>query len=250
MSSVLKTALFAGALAALAAPAFSQSAAPAATPAPTVQERKENQQDRIANGVQSGQLTAGETKNLETKEAGLNKEEHTMRKEDDGHLTASDRASLQKQQSQLSKNIYADKHNAAAQKTKPKTEVGQRQRNQQERIAQGVKSGQLTPRETAHLEGREAAIHHEVKNDPLCAGPVRPAGGAAGSAEALGPDVLRTQPRFPTGAQRAASGARGAAVHCRRVSLGGGSPMPIPCQMEAACGCEWVRRLFLDSSLQ
>jgi RNA-directed DNA polymerase len=33
----------------------------------------------------------------------------------------------------------------------------------------------------------------------LCAGPVRPAGGVAGSAEALGPDVLRTQPRFPTG---------------------------------------------------
>src|ERR1700737_3453285 len=48
------------------------------------------------------------------------------------------------------------------------------------------------------------------------------AGGVAGSAEALGPDVLRTQPRFSTGAQRAASGARGAAVHRRRVPLGGG----------------------------
>jgi hypothetical protein len=35
---------------------------------------------------------------------------------------------------------------------------------------------------------------------PLRVGPVCPAGGVAGSAEALGPDVLRTQPRFPTGA--------------------------------------------------
>ena len=44
------------------------------TPAPTVAERKENQQDRIAQGVKSGQLTAGETANLETKEAAINGE--------------------------------------------------------------------------------------------------------------------------------------------------------------------------------
>ena len=37
-----------------------------------------------------------------------------------------------------------------------------------------------------------------------------------------GPDVLRTQPRFPTGAQCEASGARGAAVYRRRIPLGGG----------------------------
>src|SRR5258708_39529746 len=35
------------------------AAAPAEKPKPTVAQRKENQQDRIANGVQSGQLTAG-----------------------------------------------------------------------------------------------------------------------------------------------------------------------------------------------
>ena len=149
----------------LATPAFSQSAAPQSTPAPVIQERKENQPDRIANGVQSGQLTAGETRNLEKKEARLNKEESNMRKADNGHLTAADRAKLNRQQNRLSRNIYRDKHNAAIQNTHPKTEVGQRQRNQQERIAQGVKSGQLTPKETAHLEGREAAINHEVKND-------------------------------------------------------------------------------------
>lgn len=167
MNSVLKTALFAGALATLAVPAFSQTAtsAPAATPAPTIQERKENQQDRIANGVQDGQLTAGETKNLESKEAGINQEERTMRKEDDSHLTTADRTALNQQQNKLSSNIYADKHNAAVQNTNPKTEVGERQRNQQERIAQGVKSGQLTAGETAHLEGRESAINKEVHND-------------------------------------------------------------------------------------
>jgi len=124
MNSVFEKALFAGALAVLAVPAFSRSAAPQSTPGPVIQERKENQQDRIANGVQSGQLTAGETKNLETKEAGLNKEESNMRKADDGHLTSADRARLNRQQNRLSRNIYRDKHNAAMQNTNPKSEVG------------------------------------------------------------------------------------------------------------------------------
>src|SRR6202041_3580701 len=61
-------------------------AKPTTTTAPpqTIQQRKENQQDRIGQGVQSGQLTAGETKNLETKEAGMNQEEGTKGKDDNG----------------------------------------------------------------------------------------------------------------------------------------------------------------------
>ena len=152
--------LLAGALAVLAVPAFSQS-----NPAPVINQRKDNQQDRIANGVQSGQLTAGETKNLEKKEAGLNAEENRMEKRDDGNLTAADKARLTRQQNRMSRQIYRDKHNARVQNTNPKTEVGQRQRNQQERIAHGIKSGQLTAGETAHLEGREAAVNHEIHNE-------------------------------------------------------------------------------------
>ena len=90
-------------------------AVPAAFAHQTIQERKENQQDRIANGVQSGQLTAGETKNLETKEVALNKEEHNMRAADNGKLTAADRAKLNHQQNKLSKDIYNKKHNAKTQ---------------------------------------------------------------------------------------------------------------------------------------
>jgi len=156
-----KNVLLAGALAVFAVPAFSQTD----NPAPVVNQRKENQQDRIANGVQSGQLTAGETKNLEKKETGLNAEENRMEKHDDGNLTAADKARLTRQQNRMSRQIYRDKHNDRVQNTNPKTEVGQRQRNQQERIAQGIKSGQLTAGETAHLEGREAAVNHEIHND-------------------------------------------------------------------------------------
>jgi hypothetical protein len=152
-------------MAGLMLPAAAQtSTTPAAAPA-TINQRKENQQDRIANGIQSGELTAGETKNLEKKESEVNQEERDMRKLDNGHLTTADRATLNQQQNTLSKDIYKDKHNSRVQNTDPKSEVGQRERNQQERIAQGVKSGQLTAGETAHLEGREAAINKEVHND-------------------------------------------------------------------------------------
>jgi hypothetical protein len=161
--SLILTSVMAG----LMLPAAAQttnSSAPAAQPA-TINQRKENQQDRIANGIQSGELTAGETRNLEKKESEVNQEERDMRKLDNGHLTAADRATLHRQQNVVSKDIYQDKHNSRVQNVDPKSEVGQRERNQQERIAQGVKSGQLTAGETAHLEGREAAINKEVHND-------------------------------------------------------------------------------------
>jgi hypothetical protein len=156
------TAVMAGLM--LPVAAQTTSSTPAAAPA-TINQRKENQQDRIANGIQSGELTAGETKHLEKKESDLNQEERDMRKLDNGHLTAADRATLNQQQNKLSKDIYKQKHDAQAQNVNPKSEVGQRQRNQQERIAQGVKSGQLTAGETAHLEGREAHINKEVHNE-------------------------------------------------------------------------------------
>jgi hypothetical protein len=43
--------------------------------------------------------------------------------------------------------------------------VNTREANQQARIANGVKSGQLTPRETTHLENRQAHINNEVRTD-------------------------------------------------------------------------------------
>ena len=76
-----------------------------------INQRKVDQQDRIANGVKNGQLTAGQTSRLEHQEAGINKEERGMRAQDNGHLTKSDRSTLHKQQNQESRRIYRDKHN-------------------------------------------------------------------------------------------------------------------------------------------
>ena len=84
-----------------------------------------------------------------------------MRKADDGHLTTADRTKLNNQQNHLSNQIATDKHNANTAHY-GNNEVGQRRENQQDRIAQGIKSGQLKPGETAHLENKEQGINKEV----------------------------------------------------------------------------------------
>ena len=142
------------------------SSTPSATPVqkPTIPQRKENQQDRIAQGVKSGQLTAGETSNLETKEAAINGETRTDRAANGGKLMPAEKQQVNRQQNHLSKQIYQDKHNAntAHYGNNP---VGQRRENQQDRIAQGVKSGQLTAGETAKLENQQKGINQQVKAD-------------------------------------------------------------------------------------
>jgi hypothetical protein len=138
--------------------------APAEKPKPTIAQRKENQQDRIANGVQSGKLTAGETANLEKKEAAINKETAADRAANGGKLTAAEKKQVNQQQNKLSKQIYADKHNANTQHY-GKNKVDQRRENQQDRIAQGIKSGQLTAGKTAKLETQQKNINKQVAAD-------------------------------------------------------------------------------------
>lgn len=126
----------------------------------TINERRENQQERIGNGVENGSLTAGEAGRLEHKEAALNKEIHTMKS--DGNFTAAERARVHRQQTALSHQIYNQKHDAQTQNLDPKSEVGQRQLNQQQRIGQGIENGSLNAREASRLEHREAATNREV----------------------------------------------------------------------------------------
>lgn len=133
-------------------------------PKTEIGQRKENQQDRIAQGAQSGQLTAGETAKLETKEAAINKETAADRAANGGKLTAAERAQVNRQQNRVSRRIYQDKHNANTAHY-GNNEVGQRRENQQDRIAQGAKSGQLTAGETARLERQQSAINHQVAAD-------------------------------------------------------------------------------------
>lgn len=77
--------------------------------------RSENQQDRVANGVRSGQMTAGETRNVEGREASINRQTRNDREANGGRLTGQERQQINQRQNNVSRSIYNDKHNAATQ---------------------------------------------------------------------------------------------------------------------------------------
>ncbi len=133
-------------------------------PAPTIHQREQNQQDRIANGIDSGQLTAGETKNLESREANINRDVRDDRAGDDGHLTAGEKQQIDQQQNNLSKSIYSDKHNATTAHY-GNNEVGQRRENQQDRIANGLRNGTMNAGQAARDENREQGINEQIRAD-------------------------------------------------------------------------------------
>src|SRR5260221_11330482 len=78
-------------------PAPAAQPAPEQKPDPSIAQRKETQQDRIANGVKSRQLTAGETANLEKKEEAINGETKADRAANGGKLTGGAKASFRQQ---------------------------------------------------------------------------------------------------------------------------------------------------------
>ena len=144
--------------------AYAQSNPAAANQPATVNQRRQNQQERIANGIDSGQLTPGEAKSLESRQSNLNREIRDDRKANGGKLTQQEKQQVQHQESNLSKGIYQDKHNASAAHY-GNGEIGQRRENQQDRIANGVRSGSLTPGEASRLENREQGINQQVRAD-------------------------------------------------------------------------------------
>ncbi|HXJ89269.1 MAG TPA: hypothetical protein VMS18_20800 [Candidatus Binatia bacterium] len=77
-----------------------------------INRREQNQQNRIANGVKSGQLTPGETRRLERGEQRLENNEKKDMAKDNGHLTKQDQRQLNREANHMSQRIYKDKHNA------------------------------------------------------------------------------------------------------------------------------------------
>jgi len=75
-----------------------------------VNGREENQQQRIANGVSSGKLSARQTSNLENREANLQKTEKKDMAAHNGHLTKAEQNNLNHRENNISKSIYKDKH--------------------------------------------------------------------------------------------------------------------------------------------
>ena len=77
-----------------------------------VDRRETRQQERIGQGVESGQLTPGETAHLEKQEQRIDNQVKAERAANGGHLTPAERAQVNREQNRESRRIYAAKHNA------------------------------------------------------------------------------------------------------------------------------------------
>ncbi len=95
----------------LIASAFLMNVAFAGDRDPNVNKRQHLQHERIAQGVKSGELTRSEAKDLRGDQRVLRQKERAYKA--DGQLTKAERVDLHKDLNANSKEIYADKHNAA-----------------------------------------------------------------------------------------------------------------------------------------
>jgi len=138
--------------------------APGTTAMNKVNGRAYNQQGRIANGISSGKLTSGETKNLENRESNINKETNADRAANDGHLTGQEHNQINNQQNRVSNSIDADKHNTNNAHY-GNNAVGQRRANQQQRIANGINNGQMNAGQAARDENRQQNITRNANAD-------------------------------------------------------------------------------------
>lgn len=133
---------------------------------PGVNQRQENQRDRIQQGIRSGQLTKDEVTSLKAEEKSIRQEEKAYKS--DGVLTKDERKDLHQDLNQASKDIYAEKHDGDTQPGVKPAEpkplgtkdpgVNQRQSNQEQRIKEGVQSGELTRHEAHTLAEKEAHL--------------------------------------------------------------------------------------------
>jgi hypothetical protein len=74
-----------------------------------INDRKERQQKRIAEGIADGDLTAREAAKLEKKEAELARDVRQDRR-DGGKLTVKERVKIENRQDKLSGQIFKEKH--------------------------------------------------------------------------------------------------------------------------------------------
>lgn len=140
-----------------------------------VNNRQQRQANRIVHGVGNGSLNGRETYRLTKQQAALNRTEARYRASGNG-LSPMERARLEQRQNQLSQNIYQQKHDGqdripgngpfpggpgpgVGNQYRPGNQlydINQTQRNHDQRIYNGINSGELTQNEAARLNNQQA----------------------------------------------------------------------------------------------
>jgi hypothetical protein len=75
-----------------------------------VNNRLDNQQNRIDNGLKNGTMTQGQAERDETRDANIAHRESVDEAKHDGHLTKQEQHNLNKSENHNSRYIYRQKH--------------------------------------------------------------------------------------------------------------------------------------------
>lgn len=131
-----------------------------------VNARQQHQQQRIGQGVRSGELTRGEARRLQREQRHIHQEERAYRS--DGHLSRAERADLHRDQNRASRHIFNEKHDGQQRQgwqngATRDPGVNARKHNQRDRIRDGVRDGSLTRQEAKDLRGEQRSIRAEER---------------------------------------------------------------------------------------
>lgn len=131
-----------------------------------VNARQHHQQQRIGQGVRSGELNRTEAHRLQREQRHIRQEERRYRS--DGHLSHAERADLRRDQNRASRHIYNQKHDGQQRRGWQNSAmrdpgVNARQHNQRDRIRDGMHDGSLTRQEARDLRGEQKAIRAEER---------------------------------------------------------------------------------------
>jgi len=148
-----------------------------------VNNRQQRQQNRIQNGIQNGSLTRRESARLSNQQNALAAQEARYRASGNG-LNNWERAKLEREQNQLSQNIHRQSNDRQGTNycpppgvppvvVNPPTfnqpgynppgrpglyNINQNQLNQQQRIYQGIQTGELTQHEAQRLVNQQQKL--------------------------------------------------------------------------------------------
>lgn len=81
----------------------------AQTRTPVINHREQRQNERINQGIRSGELTRNETHHLRNDERQIRNQK--LRDKSSGHVTYAERRQLRHEENKASRAIYRDKHN-------------------------------------------------------------------------------------------------------------------------------------------
>ena len=128
---------------------------------PSVDGREGNQDQRIANGLRSGQMTSGEAARATANQSRIDQQVHADRAANGGALTQQQRGQINQEQNNASRQIYNDNHNG---NTIAPNQVDAREANQQQRTANGLRSGQMTSGEAGRANFNQSYADQNVHN--------------------------------------------------------------------------------------